>query len=122
VGRLTMGGAFLSVALGSMLVLPVAAQAATSAPAVGVARIAASAGHQAMGAKLLSNPQYGLGPPEWAFTGLTYPATTAGLSACNAEGEAWHNAVPSQNIAWQCKLNNPDAGYDLWNYFRAVED
>ena len=37
-GRLAMAGALISVALGSALALPAAAQAATSAPAAGISR------------------------------------------------------------------------------------
>jgi hypothetical protein len=61
-------------------------------------------------------------PPgsSWGFTGLTYPDTTAGLEACHAEGAYWLKAVPSQNLAFECLLNDPDSGvYNLWILFRS---
>jgi hypothetical protein len=111
-GRLTMGGALLSAALGAVLVLPVAAQAATSAPTAGIARMVASAGHQAV------KPDFPIGA-QWEFSGLTYPDTATGGEACAAEGEYFVKTVPSQNLAWQCKLNDPDSGYNLWILFRS---
>jgi hypothetical protein len=56
---------------------------------------------------------------QWEFFGLTYPDTSAGLAACNAEGSALHQALPQQNIFWQCRLNTPDPGYDLWIFFHS---
>jgi hypothetical protein len=104
-----MAGAVLSVALGSAIALPVAAQAAIPAPAAST-----SAGSQA------ASP--GIEPgSEWGFTGLTYPDTTAGLTACHAEGVYWHDSVPSQNLAYECLLNDPDSGvYNLWILFESA--
>jgi hypothetical protein len=113
-GRLTMAGALLSVALGSALALPAAAQAATSAPTAGIARMAASAGHHAAVPDI---------PPgsQWEFFGLTYPDTSAGLAACNEEGSYLHRTVPNQDLSWKCSLNDPDSGYNLWILFVSPE-
>jgi hypothetical protein len=108
-GRLTVAGAVLFVALGSALALPVAAQAATSAPAASI-----SAGRQ------VASPAIEPGS-EWEFSGLTYPDTTAGLAACHAEGVYFHESVPSQNLAYECLLNDPDSGvYNLWILFESA--
>jgi hypothetical protein len=51
--------------------------------------------------------------PTWWFTGYTYPDTSAGYSACAADGEFENSAGGSIN--WSCKLGDPDAGvYNLW--------
>jgi hypothetical protein len=95
--------------LGSALVLPVAAQAATPAPTA-----SASAGRQ------VASPDIEPGA-EWGFTGLTYPDTSAGLSACHAEGLYWEESVPSQNLAYECLLSDPDSGvYNLWILFESA--
>jgi hypothetical protein len=65
-GRLAMAGALISVALGSALAFPVAAQAATSAPAAGISRAAV--------------PDLSPGG-QWQLSG-TYP----NAAACNAAG------------------------------------
>jgi hypothetical protein len=30
-------------------------------------------------------------------------------------------SVPSQNLAFECLLNDPDSGYNLWILFRSPE-
>jgi hypothetical protein len=59
---------------------------------------------------------------ETSFTGLTYPDTSAGLSACDAQGAAdITNAPPLYGnvTGYSCELGDPDAGvYNLWlTYF-----
>lgn len=104
-GRLAKAGAFISVALGAALALPAAAQAATSAPTAGIARVAASVGHNAA----VPDLPYG----QWEFTGLTYPDTSAGLAACEAEG--LHDIVTYRtDISYECL-----GAYQLWIYFNA---
>jgi hypothetical protein len=91
-GRLTMSGALLSLALGASLAIPTAAQAA-------------------------AKPDI---PPgaQWTYFGLTYPDTVAGSQACAKEGEYLHETVPQQNLAWECRLGSPNAGvYNLWVLF-----
>jgi len=91
VGRLTIATALLTAALASALVIPTAAQAAI--PNI---------------------------PPntQWEFSGLTYPDTNAGLTACHQEGVLLHQGAPTADIAWQCQLGNPDAGvWNLWILF-----
>jgi hypothetical protein len=104
-GRLTMGGAFMTVALGCALAVPVTAQAATSASTAGITRAAASAGHHSLAPDLN-------GHGAWIYSGLSYPDTAAGLSACNAEGRAviaedWPTI---QN--YECQN-----AYQLWLYY-----
>jgi len=109
-GRLAMAGAVLSVALGAALTIPVAAQAVTSASTA-----SSSAGRQVASPDIEPNTT-------WDFTGLTYPDTSAGQAACLAEGEYWHTSDPSQNIAWECLLSDPDSGvYNLWILFHSEE-
>ena len=98
-----MATALLSVALGSALVIPAAAQAAPAAPAQRVVQTAA--------------PNI---PPgaEWEFTGATYPDTSAGLLACNSEGKFLVVTYPKTDISWFCRLGSPDSGvYNLWILF-----
>jgi len=103
VGRLTMATALLSVALGSAVVIPVAAQAATSAPAARIVRTAAP--------NIPPNAQ-------WQFEGATYPNTSAGLAACNSEGKLLVEEYPKTDISWNCRLGSPDSGvYNLWILF-----
>jgi hypothetical protein len=106
-GRLTMAGALISVALGSALALPAAAQAATSAPTTGIARATASVGHHAAVPDIPPNGQ-------WQFTGLTYPDTSAGLAACEAEGEYLVTTYHTTDITYDC-----EGAYQLWIYFEA---
>jgi len=108
-GRLTMAGALLSVVLGSASAFPVAAQAATSAPTAGNTRMAASAGHHAVVPDIPPNG-------EWQFTGASYPLTSAGLAACEAEG-TYLTIEYRTDISYTCPANRPDAGYNLWIYF-----
>jgi hypothetical protein len=106
--RLTMTGALISAALGSVLVLPVAAQAAPSAPAAGISRMAVSA----------AVPN--IPPVVWEFYGTTYPDTSAGLAACNAEGSYLHQQN-SRVITWSCELGNPNSGlYNLWYLYNTI--
>jgi hypothetical protein len=55
---------------------------------------------------------------ETSFTGLTYPDTSAGLAACDAQGAAdITNAPPLYGnvIGYSCELGDPDSGvYNLW--------
>jgi hypothetical protein len=106
-GRLAMAGALISVALGSALALPVAAQAASSAPAARIARVAASAGRHAVVPDIPPNGQ-------WQFTGLTYPDTSAGLAACEAEGAHLVTTYHATDITYACQ-----GAYQLWIYFVA---
>lgn len=77
-----------------VLVLPAAAQAATSAPASHNASVAVPNGEI-----------------EW-FTGYTYADTAAGLAACTAKGVSYEQEGVG---SWSCWLGNPDAGlYGLW--------
>jgi hypothetical protein len=77
--------------------------------------MAASAGHRA------AVPDIPIGS-QWEFFGLTYPDTSAGLSACSAEGLYLHETVPTQNLGWECRLNSPDSGrYNLWILFEEPE-
>jgi hypothetical protein len=49
------------------------------------------------------------------FTGLTYPDTPAGLTACQEEGEELVYISDGEDINYSCQLGNPDAGvYNLW--------
>jgi hypothetical protein len=106
--RLKMTGAFLSVALGAVFVLSATAQAATSAPTAGIAGMATPAGHHAVRPAV---------QPVWLFFGSTYPDTSAGLAACNADGAALIADNSPEWSRWQCRLNTPHAGsYNLWVY------
>jgi|SRR5580693_526574 hypothetical protein len=108
--RLTIAGAVLSLALGSALAVPLAAQAATSAPAAST-----SAVRQAV------SPNLDPGT-EFEFFGLTYPDTTAGLEACQAEGASLHAGLPAQDLSSECLFGNPNKGvYNLWILFRSVD-
>lgn len=98
-GRLTIVGALLSLALGSALALPVAAQAATPA-------------HTAVSHTVTP----GIAPNgQWEYSGLSYPDTPAGLAACNAEGEYLFSQNPHVDQNWSCKPY-PNS-YELWIYF-----
>jgi hypothetical protein len=49
------------------------------------------------------------------FTGLTYPDTSAGLTACDEEGQELVYISNGEDINYTCQLGNPDAGvYNLW--------
>ena len=101
--RLTKAAALLSVALGSALVIPVAAQAATSAPVARTVEMAAP--------NIPPNAQ-------WQFEGATYPDTSAGLVACNSEGKLLFEEYPKTDLSWNCRLGSPDSGvYNLWILF-----
>jgi hypothetical protein len=88
---------------------PLTAQAITITPSLGGAS-AVSAAH---GTVTPDAPII-----ETSFTGLTYPDTSAGLSACDAQGAAdITNAPPLYGnvIGYSCELGDPDAGvYNLW--------
>jgi hypothetical protein len=85
---------FAAIGAGLILAAPAAAQASTSA---------------------LSSPATSVAVPNgeiWWFSGYTYPDTSAGYSACVAEGvyERSHGVS-----TYSCWLDNPDAGlYGLW--------
>lgn len=50
-----------------------------------------------------------------AFTGYTYPDTSAGLSACDAEGSYLVDYSDGNFVNYYCTLGDPDAGvYNLW--------
>ncbi len=101
--RLTTAAAVLSLALGSALALPAAAQAAVSAP---------TAGHYKVVPNLTG------GNYQWVFSGATFPLTSAGLSSCNAEGAYDIRTYPKTDQSWLCRGNTPDSGvYNLWIYF-----
>jgi hypothetical protein len=104
-GRLTMAGAFISVALGFALAVPVAAQAATSVSTAGITRAAASAGHHSLAPDLN-------GHGAWIYSGLSYPDTSAGLSACETEGA---HVIEAD---WPTIQNYECLGvYQLWFYY-----
>jgi hypothetical protein len=94
----------MSAALGSVLALPLAAQAATSASPAGIVREAVSPGHHAV-------PDLN-GGGQWEFTGLTYPDTSAGLAACNAEGRYLVTTYRNTDESYNC-----EPAYQLWIYF-----
>lgn len=102
-GRFIAAGALLSAALGFAFALPMAAQAAT-APTAGIVRVAVAPGPHAA-------PDLAPGG-QWEFSGLTYPDTSAGLAACNAEGRylitTYHNTDQSYNC---------EPAYQLWIFF-----
>jgi hypothetical protein len=53
-----------------------------------------------------------------AFTGLTYPDTSAGLSACDTEGASLLTFPYGAVYGYNCELGNPDAGvYNLWLFY-----
>jgi hypothetical protein len=97
---LTSGKAMVPLLLGAGLVfaVPAFAQAATSAPATAHARYAASS----------ARPD----DEVFRFTGDTYPDTTAGLAACEAQGKIF--AAEGEGVT-DCWLGEPDAGlYGLY--------
>lgn len=98
-GRSAMAGALISMALGSALALPVAAQAATSAPTAGIAPAATSAGHHAAVPDIPPNGQ-------WQLVG-TYPS----LAACTAEGSYLVRTYRTDTNFF-CT-----GSYQLWVYF-----
>jgi predicted lipoprotein with Yx(FWY)xxD motif len=50
-----------------------------------------------------------------AFTGYTYPDTSAGLSACDTEGAYLFDNSDGNFVGSYCSLGDPDAGvYNLW--------
>jgi hypothetical protein len=106
-GRFVAAGALISAALGLALALPVAAQAATSAPSAGIVRVAVSPGQHVV-------PDLGSGG-EWQFTGLTYPDTSAGLAACEAEGRYLVTTYHNTDQSYQC-----EGAYQLWIWFDAT--
>lgn len=92
----------LLAALGAavLLVSPATALAATAAPAAITHPQAVDGG----GSGLTTS-----------FTGITYPDTSAGLSACQAQGNYIVTDPGSHTIGYQCPLGDPDAGvYNLW--------
>jgi hypothetical protein len=108
--RFTIAGAVLSLALGSALAVPLAAQAATSAPAASTSAV-----------RLAVSPNLEPGT-QWDYFGLTYPDTTAGLEACHAEGASLQEGVPTQDLASECLLGNPNKGvYNLWILFHSED-
>lgn len=103
-GRFVMAGALISAALGSALALPLAAHAATYTPSAGIVREAVPAVHHA-------GP--GLSPGgQWQYSGLSYPNTPAGLTACNTEGRYLITTYHSTDQTYQCR-----PAYQLWIYF-----
>jgi hypothetical protein len=101
--RFIMAGALVSAALGSVLALPVAAQAATSAPAAGIARAVFSSDHNV-------SPDLN-GGGSWQLE-ATYPDTSAGLAACNTEGRYLITTYPKTDESYTCR-----PAYQLWIYF-----
>jgi hypothetical protein len=105
VSRFTAVRPAFFAALGAAIVLvaPVAAQAAPQAPTAIAHASTAPAG---VG-----------GDTEYVFSGLTYPDTPAGGGACETQGEYLVSDPGSDTLAFNCTLNNPDAGvYNLWQY------
>jgi hypothetical protein len=50
----------------------------------------------------------------WFFSGYTFPDTSAGYSACAADGE-FEVSLGGAASNWSCELGNPNAGvYNLW--------
>jgi|HubBroStandDraft_5_1064220.scaffolds.fasta_scaffold749147_2 hypothetical protein len=103
-GRFIAAGALISAALGFAFALPVAAQAASSAPTSGIVRMAVSSGHHAA-------PNLAPGG-QWEFSGLTYPDTSAGLAACNTEGRYLITTYHNTDQTYNC-----EPAYQLWIYF-----
>jgi hypothetical protein len=79
-----------------------------------VAQLAAGAGTaQVSGVHLTAE----MTPPAFItyFTGLTYPDTSAGLTACDEEGGELVYISDGEDLGYNCQLGNPDAGvYNLW--------
>lgn len=69
--------------------------------------MAASTGHQKMMPQL---------PGRFSvFTGDTYPDTSTGLAACDAQGHADEVHGLGYVVGYTCALGDPDAGvYNLW--------
>lgn len=105
-GRFMTAGALISAALGSVLAFPVAAQATISAPTTDIVRVAVSPGHHVV-------PDLSPGG-QWEFSGLTYPDTSAGLAACNAEGRYLITEYHNTDQSYEC-----EPAYQLWIYFDA---
>jgi hypothetical protein len=51
---------------------------------------------------------------QWEFSGLTYPDTSAGLAACNAEGRYLVTEYHTTDQSYDC-----EGAYQLWIYFDA---
>jgi hypothetical protein len=70
-----------------------------------------------------AGPQVPYSPQDvwrWAYYGDTYPDTSAGLAACDAEGQSLIKA-PINN--YNCILGNPNANvYNLWVLYHIVTD
>jgi hypothetical protein len=77
--------------------------------------MAASASHQ------VAKPDIPIGS-QWLFFGSVYPDTAAGLGACNSEGIYLVVHAPANDKSWECRLNSPDAGYDLWVLYESPEE
>jgi hypothetical protein len=111
--RLVAARLLLFAVLGAVTVLlsSASAQGATSAVA-GTIPGAITTGHQVL-----------YGPQDvwrWVYYGDTYPDTSAGLAACDAEGQSLIKA-PINN--YSCMLGNPNAGvYNLWVLYHIVTD
>lgn len=94
--RFAMAAAVASLALGSALVMPVAAQAQT----------------------LPTPPQPPVPGPPQRFGQWEFFTTYASQGDCNTVGQELHNAVPLQNQRFMCEYGYPTAGtYNLWVYF-----
>jgi hypothetical protein len=106
-----IAAALLSVALGSTLTIPAAAQAATAAPS-SLPQVSAVSQKPAVRRAAAPSVQPG---EKWEFTGNTFQDNSAGLAACNTEGKADHQQAPGVNLAYECALSSPISGvYNLW--------
>jgi hypothetical protein len=95
-------GLFAVLGAAAIAVSPAAAQAAPAAHAV------------ITHAQVVNGPGGGSGLTT-SFIGLTYPDTSAGLTACAVQGTYLVDDPGSHTVSWQCLLNNPNAGvYNLW--------
>jgi hypothetical protein len=96
----------LSVAAGAGIFLfsPMTAQAVTLGPSATASALPTTAGHVTS-----------VNPFIDVYTGLTYPDTSAGLSACDAEGAYLVAHGEGEVPGYYCTLGNPNAGvYNLW--------
>jgi hypothetical protein len=88
-----------------MLAFPMTAQTATSAPTAGIVRVAVSPDHNVA-------PDLN-GGGTWQLE-ATYPDTSAGLAACNAEGRYLITTYPTTDESYEC-----EPAYQLWIWFDA---
>jgi hypothetical protein len=97
----------VAAGIGIFLFSPMTVQAIAVAPSTTTIALAAIAGH--------ATPASDTDPFIDLYTGLTYPDTSAGLSACDAEGAYLQANGQGEIPGYYCTLGNPNAGvYNLW--------